>query len=421
MRKILILFSLVTQAGLAQQDTLTLLECYNRVVEVHPITGNKTLLEGITALKLKNYSAAFYPMFNLYAQATYQSDVTSLEVDLPLPDVEFPHPTKDQYKIAMDINQVLYDGGATRNRKELEKQQLETDLQKTEVTLHQLRESVNTLYFSILMLQEQEKILKLTDEVITERIKVARSSVENGVMMSSDLLALQAEQVKLKQQRTATAAGMKSGFNMLGGLLEMDLDRHVALEFPVIGIDPDKGIGRPEILLFKSQISQIEKSGDLLRSSRLPKLYAFGQVGYGRPGLNMLSETFEPYYLIGARISWNPFDWKVNRREQQVLELQYQQVNNQLDAFNLSVETELEKYRSDILKYEELIRSDDTLIELRSRIVESSTSKFDNGIINSADYLVDLNEEKQAKINREIHRIRMIQAQAEYLIKTGNQ
>ncbi|UCG28481.1 MAG: TolC family protein, partial [Bacteroidales bacterium] len=189
---------------------------------------------------------------------------------------------------------------------------------------------------------------------------------------------------------------------------------------PVVEIDTGSSIGRPEVKLFESQLSQLEKSGNLLRSNRFPKIFFFGQAGYGRPGLNMLNDTFEPYYLVGARISWNPFDWKVNRRQQQVLDLQHKQLNNQLDAFNLSIETELEKYRSDIQKYEELIRSDDELIELRSNIVETSTSKFDNGIINSADYLSCLNEEKQARLNREVHRIKMVQAKADYLVIKGN-
>ena len=199
MKRTAFLLAVILQTGFVySQTTLSLEECYSRAIEVHPVSGDNLLLEGMTFLKLKNHNAFYYPRFDLYAQATYQSDVTS--VDISIPGIDIPEPANDQYKIAMDINQVIYDGGLTKSRKELEKQQLETAVRQTEVTLYQIKEMVNSVFFSVLLLQEQEKILSLMTEVLDERVSVARSAVRNGVMMESDLLSLLAEQLKLKQQ-----------------------------------------------------------------------------------------------------------------------------------------------------------------------------------------------------------------------------
>lgn len=409
---------MIFQAGFVySQSTLSLEECYSRAIEVHPLNGDNALLKSMTLLKLKNHNAFYYPQFDLYAQATYQSDVTS--VDVSIPGIDIPKPSNDQYRIAMDISQVIYDGGITKSRKEMEKQQLETALKQTEVTLYQVKEIVNSLFFSILLLQEQEEILELMNEVLNERISAARSAVKNGVMMESDLLSLTAEQLKLKQQVAEMKISKETGLIVLAELLEMEVETGIELLVPGVEMDRKSDISRPEIGLFESQISQFGLSSDIIRSSRRPKVHAFSQVGYGRPGLNMLSDEFDPFYLVGARISWNPFDWKQSKRERELLLLKQDQVNNQMEAFTRNVNIDLERAQSEIIKFEKLMAMDEAIIEMRSQIVQSSTSKLDNGVINSADYVSDLNAEKQARIDKEIHRMKWLKAQADYAVKKG--
>lgn len=419
MKKTAFLLTVILQAGFVySQTTLSLEECYSRAIEVHPVSGDNLLLEGMTMLKLKNHNAFYYPRFDLYAQATYQSDVTSVGVSFP--GIDIPKPANDQYKIAMDITQVIYDGGVTKSRKDLEKQQLETAVKQTEVTLHQLKEMVNSVFFSVLLLQEQEKILGLMTEVLDERVSVARSAVRNGIMMESDLLSLLAEQLKLKQQVAEVSINKETGFIVLAELLDMEFDEGTELLVPVVDINRNSEISRPEIELFESQISQFSLTGDIIRSSRRPKLYAFSQVGYGRPGLNMLSDEFDPFYVVGARVSWNPFDWKQSKRERELLLLQQDQVTNQMEAFTRTVNIELERTQSEMKKFEKLMTMDEAIITMRNQIVQSSTSKLDNGVINSADFISDLNAEKQARIEKEIHRMKWLKAQADYAVKKGH-
>jgi outer membrane protein TolC len=213
----------------------------------------------------------------------------------------------------------------------------------------------------------------------------------------------------------------ETNMNVLGEFLEMELEETITFEIPeYLSVPASGGILRPEVGLLESQISQLGLSDDVLRSSRRPKIFAFTQIGYGRPGLNMLSDEFDPYYLVGARISWNPFDWKKNRREREILQLQQGQVSNQIDAFTRNVNIELESARSEITKYRRLMDLDKEIIEMRSRIVAASASKLDNGVINSAQFVTDLNGEKQARIDMEIHRMMMLKSQATYHVKKGN-
>ncbi len=420
MKKLLVFVGFITQITFGQDVTvLTLEECYRQTIATYPLRNDKKLMKDISALKIENLNLNYLPRFDLSAQATYQSDVTMIEIDLPLPNIELPQAPKDQYKVSMDISQVIYDGGATKRQKELEEKSLDADLQQIEVSLYQLKESVNRVYFSILFLQEQEKILSLIKEVLVERKKNAESGVRNGVILLCDLQAIKAEKLKIEQQLIELESGKNTAINVLCELMDTELPFTVRLEYPEFQIDYDSDRNRPELMLFQNQLTQIDASSNLLKTKRIPKLFAFGQVGYGRPGLNFLNDEFDTYYLVGAKLSWNLFDWNQNKRERKILAIQKDRVVTQRDVFNERINIEIEKKRSEGKKYEKLIVSDNEIINLRKAIVETSSSKFDNGVITSTDYLNDLNAEKQARINRELHNVKLMKARADYIVIKG--
>ena len=420
MKKLLFFVGFITQITFGQDVTvLTLEECYRQTIATYPLKNDKRLVKDISALKIENLNLNYLPRFDLSAQATYQSDVTMIEIDLPLPNIELPKAPKDQYKVSMDISQVIYDGGATKRQKELEGKTLDAGLQQIEVSLYKLKESVNRVYFSILFLQEQKEILSLIKEVLVERKKIAESGVRNGVITLSDLQAIKAEKLKIEQQLIELESGRNTAISVLSELMDTVLPVTVQLEYPEFQIDYDSDRNRPELILFRNQLAQIDASSNLLKTKRLPKLFAFGQVGYGRPGLNFLNDEFDTYYLVGAKLSWNLFDWNQNKRERKILAIQKDMVVTQRDVFNERIDIEIEKKRSEVKKYEKLIASDNEIIKLRKAIVETSASKFDNGVITSTDYLNDLNAEKQARINRELHNVKLMQARADYLVIKG--
>ena len=421
MKKLLFFVGFITQITFGQDVTvLTLEECYRQTIATYPLKNDKRLVKDISALKIENLNLNYLPRFDLSAQASYQSDVTMVEVDLSIPvDIEFPRATKDQYKVSMDISQVIFDGGVTKRQKELELKTLDAGLQQIEVSLYKLKESVNRVYFSILFLQEQKEILSLIKEVLVERKKIAESGVRNGVITLSDLQAIKAEKLKIEQQLIELESGRNTAISVLGELMDTKLPVTVQLEYPESQIDYDSDRNRPELILFQNQLAQIDASSNLLKTKRLPKLFAFGQVGYGRPGLNFLNDEFDTYYLVGAKLSWNLFDWNQNKRERKILAIQKDRVVTQRDIFNERIDIEIEKKRSEVKKYEKLIVSDNEIINLRKAIVETSSSKFDNGVITSTDYLNDLNAEKQARINRELHNVQLMQSKADYIVIIG--
>jgi outer membrane protein TolC len=68
-----------------------------------------------------------------------------------------------------------------------------------------------------------------------------------------------------------------------------------------------------------------------------------------------------------------------------------------------------------------MLESDTMLIALRSRITASAESQYENGTITATELLNEMNSEKQAMINYEIHKINLAMAKIEYLNISGKE
>ncbi|MEI7829506.1 MAG: TolC family protein [Prolixibacteraceae bacterium] len=417
MKRILVLVYLLSAyLGYSQVSSINLETCYRLARENYPRLSDSLRQSQISDLKLKNLGVVWNPQVNLNGQATYQSEVT--KVSIPVPGISIPSPSNDQYKVYLDVKQTIYDGGATQASTLAEKSGLAADQQSLEVELYALNEKVNQLYFAILLMTENESILKLKRSVLDERIKVLESGFKNGTVTIRDLEILKAERLLTDQQIGEIHSERLSGLGALGILTNQALSDNTSLTEPII-LKKGEAISRPEIKYFDLLGSKIDQNSQLLQKVRNPKVFGFGQAGYGRPGLNMLKNTFDPYYLVGLGMSWNILDWKQTGRSRQILEVQKQMIGTQRATFDQNLSIALFRSGEAINKTEQLLKIDEELVALRDNIAKHSASQLENGTITSADYIVDLNALTQANINRKSHKVQLLQAVANYNTLAG--
>jgi outer membrane protein TolC len=321
--------------------------------------------------------------------------------------------------LTLDVNQLLFDGGTTRYLRKLEEASLQSNLQQVDVDLFKIKEQVNNAYFLLLSLQENQQLLNTTLNEIKDREKVVASSVKNGILMASDLDVMVAERLKTEQQLTEIDISRKTVLSVLSIFINKSLSDSAKFELPVIVFTDTTSIKRPEIALFDLQQKQIDVSKQLTKSLLMPKAFAFAEGGYGRPGLNFLTNQFTPYYIVGASFKWTLWDWSKNKRDRQVLDVQKQMVATQREAFDKNLNIDLQNRLSSIKKLEEALQRDNQIVELRVRVAKAAASKLEHGVITSTDYLTELDAETGAKISLETHKIQLVQAKANYLLAKG--
>ncbi len=424
MRRIIYALLMLQLSLQAQNQKVTLADCYIGARERHPSYSDQLRIQQINKLKVENAGIQWLPQLFLNGQANYQSDAIDLSIPISLPNQA---PTfkriqtdKDQYKATVDVSQLLFDGGTVKVQKQIAELSTQTDVLQTEVDIHKGKEQVNQVYFYMLILKQNEHLLQTTVNNLLEKRKSIESGVANGLLNENDLRLIDVELMKIKQQIKELQIAYTANVNVLAEITGLKLDTSVQLVLPDSINDVNDSLSRSELLLFESQRKTTDLSKQLLQTQRVPKLYTFGQLGYGKPGLNMLGNEFNTFYIVGVSLKWNIWDWNKTNRDKQVLGLQKEQISSKETQFVRNIKIAEENYRSKIEQLESAVVSDGQIIELHKEIVSKNSLRLDQGLITTTEYLNSVSAETIAKIQGEVHKIQLLQARCDLKILKGN-
>ena len=368
---------------------------------------------------MDNIRTNWYPQLMLNGKASYQSDVVSIEMSDPSLPFSFPDMPHEQFGLNLDVQQTIYDGGMSKQKRQYEQAITASEIQRVDVDIYGLKEQVTGIYFSVLVLQENRGNLEIAMKNLKAREEMLASAVANGIAMESDLNVLKVEVLKILQSFSELDAAKQGAIKMLSIFMGRDLTRHTILEQPYMELAPGDDIKRPELELFNLQSATLEAGKELASSKRLPLVYAYGQAGVGMPGYNMLNDEVDSYYMVGAGLKWNIWDWNKTKREKQILEKRKLMIENSKETFSMNIQAGMDREYENMEHFSNVLKLDDKMLEMRMDITKNAASKLDNGTISATDYVLELNEESLTRIKRSTHKLQLMKAIANYNLLKG--
>lgn len=398
------------------QQKITLEECYALANKNYPLAQQGNLLQEKNTLETEALQKGKLPKIDLNAQATYQSEVT--QIPIPMPSVTPLN--KDQYRATLDANQLLYNGGLIDANAKIKEAQTKTQQQQVAVNLYQLKTKINQLYFTALLLQEQKAILVNKQEELLSKIKEVKTGVQFGAILPASEKILEAENLKIKQQLTEIQFNKKRILENLATLTVSPIEENVILANPNNSVDFTATTNRPELQLFDLQNEQIELSKTVISKNQLPKINAFAQAGYGNPGLNMLDNSFQPFYMMGLKANWNVFDWNKAKTDKEALSVSKNIIQTEKETFLLQTQMQVQEMENEIQKLEAMITTDAEIIALRESVLQASAAQMKNGVITSSEYVTELTRLYEAKTNLKTHQLQLGLAKVNYQVIKGH-
>jgi outer membrane protein TolC len=418
----LIIMSVILSFTAVAQDSITLDFCYQQLLKTYPLIRQASLLDKSSDFRTKNLNKNYLPQFNVNGSASWQNEVTEVVIQLPanLPQLQGPVIPKDQYKLTLDISESIYDGNVTSYQKRLEKFNLNVDKKNVDASLYLLKDQVNQFYFSILLTQENINLFQETKKQLDSKLKEVESAVRNGAVLKMNADLIRAEIIKLDQNIYELAMDRLASIGMLSELISLPLDEHSVFKTPVITL-PAMSFenNRIEFEIYSIQRDRVNLMKNMVTTKWNPRFWAFGQFGFGRPGYNFLATDIAPMAMVGARLTWNPWNWNANRNEKKIFEIQGDIIKNQQETFDKNIRLTTKKNMTDITKLTDLLIQDQELIDLRAGITKTVSAQLTNGVITSSDYILRVNDETHARMGLEIHKIQLIKAKISYLYNTG--
>lgn len=386
--------------NITYSQAITVEECFRKARANYPLIKQHDLIEKSKEYNISNLQKTFLPQIVTGVQASYQTDVITLPVNIP----GIPTVSKEQYRATVDISQTLWDGGIVKSQKELAQASSSVERQSVEVEMYPVVEQVCNLYFGTILTEERMKQLDILKDNLEISLNIARAMQKNGVAIASDIDVLTVEILNTRQKKTEAVRLKTAYIEMLSSLINEPVNGlspvRAINEFPDL---QDTEISRPEISLFERQLSLIEARESMINSKNMPHFSLFVQGGYGRPGLNMLSDKFDFWGIGGVRMSWYFGNLYTKNNEKRITGIDREKIRNREETFKSNINRQLMQIRNETESYGELMKSDEEIIALREKVRIASEKKYSNGVCTVNDLIKDINAENLARQNRAIH------------------
>ena len=421
MKKVAFLLTIIISSAFSPiYGQLSINDCYKKAQVNYPLVKQYGLIEQSKAYNLSNADKGYLPQFALSAKASYQSEVTKLPITLP--NVVIKGLNKDQYQSVLEVNQTVWDGGVIQNQKKITEASSTVERQKLDVDMYAINDRVNQLFFGILLLDEQIKQNILLQDELKRNYGQISSYVANGIANQADLDAVKVNQLNTAQRKVELEATRKAYREMLAAMIGEPIKEDTYLTKPSAAesVSLSETINRPELQLFDAQNNLYETQKGMINSKNMPKLGLFVQGGYSNPGLNMLKSEFSPYYVAGARLSWNFGGLYTKKNEKKLLENSQQNIAVQKETFMFNTNLKMTQQNNEIEKMKQLMRDDDEIIRLRTNIKKSAEVKVEHGTLSVTELLREINSEDQAKQNKVLHEIQLLMSIYNYKNTTNN-
>lgn len=395
---------------------MTLETCQELAREHYPEVKQYDLIRLTEQYDLSNAARAWLPQLSLSAQATWQNEVPefpeALSGMLSQAGVTIPGLKKDQYKVGLELNQTIWDGGKSNADKRLARTEAAEQRAMTDVDLYTLKKRVNELYFGILLLEEKLSQTYRTIALLESNLDKMRSLVTNGTALASDADAVEAELLTVRQQATQIEASRTSYRKMLelfigeplqGNLLRPEFEEMATTE-----------LTRPELVLFDAKKNRLAAQEALIKSSTRPKFGFFAQGYYGYPSMDyfasMMSNEWRWNLLTGIRMSWNFGAYYTKKNSLNKLRTAQQSIDLQRDVFRFETDLQISQETGDITRLRKTLADDARIVSLRQSVREAAESKLRNGIIDTNDLLQKITDEAAARSAQSVHEIELLKA-----------
>lgn len=398
-------------------QTLTLEKCVELATANYPVISKYRLVDRTGELNLSDINKSWLPQIGVYGQGTVQNVVPSfpdaLSEMMDRLGADIPGLGKLQYKVGVDLNQTIWDGGASKAGREVERTLTDERRANLDVQLYAVRERVENLFFGILLMDKQIEQTQLTGELLRSNLGRLQAMMRNGTAMQSDVDMVEAQYLATRQSLAQARATAGSYRRMLGIFIGED-PGEMALETPAAAIPADLTVNRPELGLYDARMRVNDARDNSIRASLMPKVGLFAQAYYGYPGLDyfksMMNKDLSFNAIAGVKVSWNIGSLYTRKNNENRLRADTEGIGVERETFLFNSRIKEREQYSRIEELREVMADDDRIVELRAGVRKAAEAQLVNGVIDTTALLTRITDENLARLAASYHKIQYIQS-----------
>ena len=410
---IFIILGVVWSLNIRAQVTIE--ECVAKAEANYPLIRRYNIIEATRDIDLDEINNSWLPRIGVYGQLTGQNVLPafpkSLSGMLDQMGQSMKGIGKVQYKVGVDMSQNIWDGGASKSRRDLTRAREAVNSSALDVEMYALRQRVESIFFAILLTEEQIEQTGITHRLLQDNLEQIRSKVRNGVAMQSDADMVEA-QALVVGQRIAQAKSATDGYRDVLEIFIGESLQGKALSRPSADIPLSDENLRPELRLFENRLLANDAEQRLSDVSLMPKVGMFAQAYYGYPGFDyfksMTDRNLSFNILAGVKVSWNIDSFYSRKNNSRLKSVNALEINADKDLFLFNNSMQSASQREAISGLREVMKDDARIIELRGKVRQAAESQLANGVIDATALLTKISDENMAQLNARLHEIQLI-------------
>lgn len=396
---------------------ITLEECVRSARENYPLIVKYDLIGRLRDVSLSDVGKSWLPQVQAYAQGTVQNAVPSLPEPLSgmlaAGGLSFPGLEKWQYKVGVDVSQTVWDGGASKSQRAVQRARHNEQEAAIDVQMYAVRERVENLFFGILLLERQIGQTVAAQALLRSNLDRLNAGVAGGIARQSDADMVEAQLLATGSQIKQAQSVSQSYRRMLGLYVGRDLSG-LSLVTPAAEIPADLSSARPELRLFDARMQTNEVLDAGIRNTLMPRVGLFGQFAYGYPGFDyfrsMRNRELSLNLLLGLKVSWNISAFYTRKNDAWKLRLSSDDILADRDVFLFNADVRKQEQVAHIRELQSVMEDDERIVRLRTGVRRTAESQLENGVIDATDLLTKITDETQARLTADYHEVQLIQS-----------
>ena len=400
----------------------TLDSCYVYARDNYPMIRQYDIIQKLGELSARDALSVYVPQITLGGEAAYYSDVVAFpdkieELFSQFAGMDFEGLKNDQYKVLLDINQNIWDGGYSGAKKQAAIAEAQVSAMETATELYKLKSKVTEVYFGILTTDAMIEQNDIAAGILKDNEKILEACLENGVAMESDLNAIRAEILSNEQNRIRLVGARDTYIHLLSLITGRPMDSRTEFLIPEATVYRqeygENEVKRYELALFDAHEAALDARRKMIDAAVIPSFSLFAQGYYGYPGMNMFDDMLDYKWgfngVVGIRFRWNVSGLFTRKNRLGQLEQSRRSIELQRETFLFNNRLEQTGKSAEIEQMLAIMEQDERIIVLRSSVREASEAKLANGTITANDLVRDIAAEFRARLDKSLHELEYLQ------------
>lgn len=409
-------------AQTASATRYTLDSCYVYARDNYPMIRQYDIIQKLGELSARDALSVYVPQITLGGEAAYYSDVVAFpdkieELFSQFAGMDFEGLKNDQYKVLLDINQNIWDGGYSGAKKQAAIAEAQVSAMETATELYKLKSKVTEVYFGILTTDAMIEQNDIAAGILKDNEKILEACLENGVAMESDLNAIRAEILSNEQNRIRLVGARDTYIHLLSLITGRPMDSRTEFLIPEATVYRqeygENEVKRYELALFDAREAALDARRKMIDAAVIPSFSLFAQGYYGYPGMNMFDDMLDYKWgfngVVGIRFRWNVSGLFTRKNRLGQLEQSRRSIELQRETFLFNNRLEQTGKSAEIEQMLAIMEQDERIIVLRSSVREASEAKLANGTITANDLVRDIAAESRARLDKSLHELEYLQ------------